>query len=107
MSTLTLKSARKKLGLADDPEDLAKEALKTLTIHQLKYLAKESLVKVKSKTSEGFWGSTTSAPPKSKYVNALSKKLTVDKIKKMLAKMPKPEKKKKKKRKSSDDWSFF
>jgi hypothetical protein len=103
MRTLTLKQARKALGLKS-PEDDSKKALNKLSMKELKFLAKNHRVKVKGKVSEGLISDTVLAPSKIQYVNALSKELTTELIDKEIKAMPKPEPKKKRRKKST---SFF
>ena len=74
MRTLTLKQARKALGIKS-PEVDSKKALKKLSMKELKFLAKNHRIKVKGKVSEGFLSSTTLAPTKAQYVNALAKEM--------------------------------
>jgi hypothetical protein len=90
----------KKLG--KEPEDLKrKNALKALTLTQLKYIAKENKIVLQSKTEENIFSSRRIAPSKTRYVNALSK-LTPERINSTLKKMPEPAKKKRKRK--SDSW---
>jgi hypothetical protein len=105
MRTLTLKQARKALGIKA-PEDDSKKALKKLSMRELKFLAKNHRIKVKGTVSEGFLSSTTSAPSKSKYVNALAKELNSEQVAKEIKNIPKPEPKKKR-RKKNNSFSLF
>jgi hypothetical protein len=108
MRTLTLKQARKALGLPEPilPQDESKKALNKLNMRELKFLAKNHSVKVKGKVSEGFLSSTTLVPSKHQYVNALAKELTNEQIAKEIRNVPKPEPKKKHRKKSSS-FSLF
>jgi hypothetical protein len=109
MRTMTLKQARKALGLPEptSAQDEAKKALDRLTMRELKYLAKNRRIKIKGKVSEGMFTTTTLAPSKQQYVTALSKEINKDQITNELSKLPKPERKKKKKKRSSNSFSFF
>ena len=106
MGTLSLKQARKALGIKA-PEDDAKKLLQKLSIKELKYLAKNHRIKVKGTVEEGFLGNSVKAPSKTKYVNALSKELNCQEIENELKTMPKAETKTKKKRKKSTGGFFF
>ena len=90
----------KKMG-KESESTKSKKALKTLSLAQLKFLAKENKIKVKGRTVQELFSSRTAAPSKKQYVNALSK-LTQDKIDSTLKKMPEPTIKKKKRK--SDSW---
>jgi len=61
----------KKEGIQDSSSD-NKRMLKTLSIPQLKFLAKKKYVKVKGRTYDEFWGTSTSSPTKMQYVNKLA-----------------------------------
>jgi hypothetical protein len=100
MRTLTLKQVRKKLGLPESQEEKAKKALKKLNLRELKYLAKNHRIRLKSRISEGFLTTTTLAPTKRQYINALAKELTEEQISKEVRNIPKQEPKKKRKPKS-------
>jgi hypothetical protein len=105
MRTLSLKQARKALGIKS-PENDSKKALKKLSMKELKFLAKNHRIKLKGKISEGFLSSTTLAPTKAQYVNALAKELNSEQITEEVKNVPKPEPKKKR-RKKNDSYSFF
>jgi hypothetical protein len=109
MRTLTLKQMRKQLGLPEPEthQDKAKKALTKLTTKQLKFLARDSEVKIKGKVSEGLFSSTTFAPSKRQYVIALSKKITEEQVKEKLAQMPVSEPKRKKRAKDRNNFSIF
>ena len=68
---------------------------------ELKFPAKNHIIKVKGKVSEGLMSSTTLAPSKRQYVNALAKELTNEQIAKEIKNVPKPEPKKRHIKKSS------
>lgn len=108
MRTLSLKQMRKQLGLPEpvNEQDKVKKALNKLSMKELKYLAKLHDIRLKGKTEESLFSSTTLAPTKRKYITALSKEVTEDKIKEELASIPKPEPKKKRRKKSSS-FSLF
>ena len=103
MRTLSLKQMRKQLGLPEPvtEQQKVKKALDKLSMKELKYLAKVHDIRLKGKTEESLFSSTTSAPTKRQYITALSKEVTEDKIKEELANLPKPEPKKKRRKKSS------
>jgi HNH endonuclease len=103
MRTLTLKQARKALGVKS-PEDESKKILNKLSMRELKFLAKNHRIKLKSKVEEGFLSSTIIAPSKRQYVNALAKDLTFEQIEKEIKNVPKPEPKKKTRKKKSSSW---
>jgi hypothetical protein len=106
MKTLTLKQARKALGLPEpnSPQEDSKKALNKLSMRELRFLAKNHSVKLKSKVKEGFLSSTIMAPTKRQYVNALAKELTNEQISNEIKNVPKPAPKKKHRKKSN---SFF
>jgi hypothetical protein len=110
MRTLTLKQARKALGLPKppaSPQEETKKALDRLSMRELKYLAKNHRIKIKGKVSEGLFTTTTIAPSKRKFVIALAKEMTKEQISEELKKLPKPESKKKRRKKSSNSFSLF
>ena len=80
-------------------ETRTKNELKTLSLSDLKYLAKKYRITVKGTTEEGLFSSYRIAPSKRQYINALSK-LSQEKIDSALKNKPPPEKKKKKRRNS-------
>ena len=89
----------KKLGKSS-PVNEAKDVLKTLTVAQLKELAKMHKVTVRGKKEQDWYGTTTKAPTKTQYITAISKKVTPEDIKSSIKNIPAPEKRKRK-RKSS------
>ncbi|MBS3104682.1 hypothetical protein J4234_00325 [Candidatus Woesearchaeota archaeon] len=103
--TETASQIRKKLGIKDETEE-KKEALKQKSIYQLKFLAKKFNAKVKGHIEGDFFGESTVASSKNKYVNQLAKILSKNDIESALKDMPKPEKKKKARRRSDSifDW---
>ena len=96
MRTLTLKQARKALGLPEPntPQDEAKKALNKLNMREIRFLVKNHRIKVKSKVEEGFFSTTVWLPSKRQYINALSKVLTSEQIAEEVKNIPKPEPKK-------------
>ncbi|HYC11722.1 MAG TPA: HNH endonuclease [Nitrososphaerales archaeon] len=105
MQKLNLKEARTVLGLPETQEEQAKKVLNTLGMNQLRYLAKQNFVKLKSRVEEGFWSDRTVRPSKRQFVNALAKTLSADNVKSQIASMPKPERRKRRAKKKSF-WSF-
>ena len=103
MRTLTLKQARKALGIKST-EDESKKALNKLSMRELKFLAKNQGIKLKSKVEEGFLSSTIITPSKRQYVNALAKELTNEQIAKEIKNVPKQQPKKKRRKKGN---SYF
>ncbi len=73
--TLSLREVRRAAGIQETGQEQAKRVLATLTMKQLKYLAKRHHVKLRGKVvDEGWFGETsTKAPTKRRYVNALAK----------------------------------
>jgi hypothetical protein len=104
MRTLSLKEVRAKLGLPESPEEKTKKTLQRLSLKELKYLAKNHRVKLKSQTIEDLFTITTVAPTKRKYVNALAKELNEEQINEEIKNMPKPERKKKRRRRRNDSF---
>ena len=100
MRTLTLKQARKALGLPEPilPHDESKKALNKLSMKELKFLVKNHRIKVKSKVEEGLFSTTVWLPSKRQYINALAKELTSEQIGEEVKNMPKPEPKKKRRK---------
>jgi len=96
------KTFLKKQGIQDGSSD-NKKALKTLSIPQLKFIAKKKYVKVKGRTYDDGWSSSTSSPTKTQYVNKLAN-VSVKEIETILKNMPQVVKKKKKRRSSDDLW---
>ena len=105
MRTLSLKQARKALGIKS-PEDDSKKALNKLSMKELKFLVKSHRIKVKGKVSEDFLSDTILAPTKAKYVRALAKEMNSEQIAEEIKNIPKPVPKKKR-RKKNDSFSFF
>ena len=95
----------RKLGKSS-PSNETKTILKTLTVPQLKKLAKKHNISVRGKKVEGFFTDTIKPPTKAQYVSAISRKVSISEIrsfKKKVPATPKP----KKKRKTSNDWDWF
>jgi hypothetical protein len=86
--------------------DPVKIRLKKLTITQLKYLAKEKDIKLKGKTEESFFSSSTIPPSKVQYVNALSKKIKEKEIDDILKNKPTTQKRTRKKTKKTGLFTF-
>jgi hypothetical protein len=105
MRTLSLKEARKKLGLPETLEEKTKKTLQRLSLRELRYLAKSHRIRMKGRISEGLWFSDRLAPSKRQYVNALAKELTYEQVNREVKRIPKPEHPKKKRKKSSG-WLF-
>ena len=106
MQKLNLKEARKALGMPESEEELAKRVLNTLSMNQLKKLAKENFIRLKSRVEEGFFSDKVIQPTRRQYINALAKVLSADKIKASIAAMPKPERKTRQVKKKSG-WSLW
>lgn len=90
---------RKKLGIKDEGEE-TREALKQLSINQLKFLAKKHNVKVKGHVEGDLFGESNVAPSKNKYVNKLAKVVSKNDVGSNLKDIPKPVKRKKARRSS-------
>lgn len=105
MRTLSLKRARQSIGLPDTPEETTEKFLKSLTLPQLKFLAKEHSVELKGRVESDGWSETRVAPSKTRYVKALARAMTEKQVRFTLAKMPAPTKKKGKKRDTG--WNFW
>lgn len=101
MRTLTLKQARRSIGL-DAPDDQTRTALKALKISQLRFLAKKHGMKVKGRIEEGWLSDERHPPSKTKFVNALAKVVKAESIEAELKEMPAP--KKRRKRRESSWW---
>lgn len=86
--------------------DPVKIRLKKLTITQLKYIAKEKDIKLKGKTEESFFSSSTIPPSKAQYVNALSKKIKEKEIDDILKNKPVTQKRTRKKTKKTSLFTF-
>jgi hypothetical protein len=104
MRTLTLKEVRATLGLPKSPEEETKTTLQKLSLRELKYLAKNHRIKLKSRTVEDLFTTTKVAPTKRQYVNALAKELTEKQVNEEIKNMPKPERKKKRKGRNDSFW---
>ena len=106
MRTLTLKEARKALGLPEpnSPQEESKKTLNKLSLKELKFLTKNHRIKMKGKIEEGWFSDTVLAPTKRQFVNALAKELTSQQVAEELKTMPKPEPKKKRRKKKSSSW---
>ena len=96
------KTFLKRQGIQDGSSD-NKKALKTLSIPQLKFIAKKKYVKVKGTTYDDGWSSSTSSPTKMQYVNKLANVVSVREIETILKNMPQV-KKKRKRRSSNNNW---
>jgi hypothetical protein len=107
MQKLSLREARAALGMQASQDELAKRILSTLSMTQLKLLAKENFVQLRSRVERGGWFSedTVVRPSKRQYINALARMLSADQIKSRIASMPKPERKRRHVKKKSF-WSF-
>jgi HNH endonuclease len=101
MQNLSLKEYRRSIG-ATTKEDETRAALKSLKLSALRFLAKKHHVSVKGRIEEGFLSDTRIPPSKSKFVNALAKVVSVDRIQAELSDMPVP--KKRRKRRESSWW---
>jgi uncharacterized protein YcgL (UPF0745 family) len=100
----------KKQGI-EDPKaketKSVKQSLEALTLSQLKSLAREHHVEVRGKIEEDGFTSRRIAPPKSKYVQKLSKILTKEQLISVPKEAPKTVKKavkKKRRTRSKDSW---
>lgn len=91
----------KKMGKENEGSK-TKDALKGMSIRELKFLAKKYNIRVKGRVEESFFVDYRKPPSKKQYVNALSK-LSEEKIESGLKELP-PQTKKKRKRKSSSWW---
>jgi len=87
----------KKLGKSS-PSNEAKDILKTLTVAQLKELAKMHKVTVRGKKVDDWLGTTVKPPKKAQYISAISKKVSLEDINSSIKNIPAPVKKKKKRR---------
>ena len=95
----------RKLGKSS-PSNEAKIVLKTLTVPQLKKLAKKHNISVKGKKVEGFFTDTIKPPTKAQYVSAISRKVSTREIRSFKKNIPATPKSKKKP-KTSNDWDWF
>ena len=80
MATKTIKELRKTLGLTDETDEV-RELLKGLTLKRLKEIARNHGIKVQGPVEEGLFYSERLAPSKRQYVNALTKRLSLDEVK--------------------------
>jgi len=88
----------------DKPKENHKQALETLTIKQLKFLADKHHIRVKGSVVENYFeASHTKAPTKKQYITKLFRIVTVNDLSSVPKESPKPVKKKKAK-KSDDSW---
>jgi hypothetical protein len=94
----------KKLGKST-PSNEAKTILKTLTVTQLKQLAKKHNITVRGKKVEGFFDVTIKPPTKAQYVNTIARKVSIQQIKSFKKNIPATPKRKKK-QSTKDDWFF-
>ena len=85
-----------------------KDSLESLTINQLKALAKKHNIKVKGTVEESFFETRTKAPTKKQYISKLKGKVTEREISSARKQVtsPKTKKKRKKSKKSEDFFSF-
>ena len=94
----------KKLGKTN-PSNKTKNILKTLTVPNLKKLAKKHNISVKGKKVESFFSDSIKPPTKAQYISAISKKVSIDEINSFKKSIPTTPKRKKKRR-TNDDWFF-
>ena len=87
----------KKLGKSS-PVNEARDVLKTLTVVQLKELAKMHKISVKGKKEEGWFRTTVKPPTKSQYISAIAKKVSLQDINSSIKNLPAPAKLKRKRR---------
>jgi len=66
------------------PRQKKKDLLKKLTVPKLKILSKKHDVKVKGKVERGLLRDYRKAPTKQQYVNALSRRVTIEEIESLL-----------------------
>lgn len=92
----------KKQGV-EDPKAKMKEALETLNIQQLKFLAKKHHISVTGQIVEGFFNSHRVAPTKRQYINRLSGVVTNSDLRSIPKEAPRTAKRKRR-RKSDDSW---
>jgi len=90
----------KKIGKTSDKTEL-KKPLNDLPLSKLKFLAKKFNIKVKGRTEENWFSTTTICPSKKQFVNALFKKVSKEDIENVLKEFVEPIKKKKKRTKNS------
>jgi hypothetical protein len=90
-----------KQGVKDHKTKL-KETLNTMTISQLKFLAKKHNIVMKGTIVENLFESYRIAPIKSQYINRLSQIVTEKEIKTLRKTTPK--KVKRRKKRSNDSW---
>ena len=86
----------KKLGKSS-PSNRAKDVLTTLTVAQLKELAKMHKVSVRGKKEEDWYGATVKPPTKAQYISAISKKVSLVDINSSIKEIPAVIKKKRRK----------
>ena len=89
----------KKMGKSS-PSNQAKDVLKSLTVAQLKELAKMHKVSVRGKKVEDWFDTVVKPPTKAQYISAIAKKVSREEINSSIKDIPEPEKKKKKRRRS-------
>tara|TARA_Y100000310_G_scaffold120066_1_gene118796 strand:+ start:124 stop:660 length:537 start_codon:yes stop_codon:yes gene_type:complete len=94
----------KKQGIKDKNATV-KESLDGLSISKLKYIAKVKKIKVKGSSVQDSFTVTFKSPSKTKYINAISKKVSDAEVNKLLQNIPKP--KKSKKRRRADNFRLF
>ena len=79
----------RKLGKSS-PSNQAKDVLKSLTVAQLKELAKIHKVTVRGKKEEDWYGITPKAPTKAQYITAISKKVSPQELTQSIKDIPAP-----------------
>ncbi len=94
MGTDNWNTFRNKMG--KQATNSVKKNLKTLPLPKLKFLAKKYGIKVRGRTEESLFETTTLSPSKVQYVNALAKKLSEQDITQGLKEFNPSEKKKQK-----------
>jgi hypothetical protein len=83
MGNDNLETYLKKRGIKDPALEASSEAkgsLESLSLSQLKDLAKKHNIKLKSTVEEGLFDTTVKAPSKKQYINKLSKVVTKEQI---------------------------
>jgi hypothetical protein len=101
--TLSLRQTRRAIGITT-PEDNLKKELKRLTVSQLRRLAAKSGIKVHGTVSEGFFETTRVAPSKTKFVNALARKVNLKAVQAAGSFKPEPKKKRRRRQTGLFGW---
>jgi hypothetical protein len=101
-ATESKKSLLKKLGV-EDKESVMKGKLDSLSISQLKDLAKKKGIKIKGTVEENLFSRSTKAPTKKKYISKLKGIVSEEEINSL----PKEVTKVKKKKKRNTSGGFF